>query len=95
MSRQWLWAGALGIAVVLAGCASAPLKPTLEAQGLAADAPAECAAPPPSGDAAVRLARALGYGTLASSPGLSKEPATQRTGPAGTGALGQTARGSR
>jgi hypothetical protein len=67
MSGRWLRVGALGMAVVLAGCASAPLKPPVEAQAvdsLAAQAPAECAAPPPSSDAAVRLARAVGYGTL-------------------------------
>jgi hypothetical protein len=67
MSRRWLRVGALGMAVVLAGCAAAPSKPVVEAQSidsLDAQAPAECAAPPPSSHAAVRLARAVGYGTL-------------------------------
>jgi hypothetical protein len=67
MSGHWLRVVALGLAVVLAGCAAAPPKPVGEVQAvdsLEAQAPAECAAPPPSGDAAVRLARAVGYGTL-------------------------------
>jgi len=52
---------------VVAGCASAPPKPVVETQAvdsLEAQAIAECVAPPPSGDAVVRLARAVGYGTL-------------------------------
>ena len=64
MSRQWLRVGAFGMAVVLAGCTSAPPKPAVEPLALESEAPTECAAPSPSRDAAVRLARAVGYGTL-------------------------------
>jgi hypothetical protein len=67
MSRRCLRVGALGMAMVLAGCASAPPKPvveTLAVDSLEPQALAECAAPPPSSDAAVLLARAVGYGTL-------------------------------
>jgi hypothetical protein len=55
------------MAVVLAGCAGAPVKPAAEAQAvdsLEAQAPAECAATPPPRHASVRLARAVGYGTV-------------------------------
>src|SRR5512132_177109 len=64
MSGRWLRVGALGMAVVFAGCASAPLKPALEPLAFESETPAECTAPPPSHHAAVRLARAIGYGTM-------------------------------
>lgn len=44
---------------MLAGCASAPPKPTAEAL-----APVECGARASSGDAVARLGRALGYGAV-------------------------------
>jgi hypothetical protein len=53
--------------LVLAGCATAPLKPAVEAQAVdsfGAPAPAECAAQPSSGNGVTRLGRALGYGAL-------------------------------
>jgi hypothetical protein len=52
------------MAVVLAGCAAAPLKQAVEPLAFESETPAECAAPPPSSHAAVRLARAVGYGTV-------------------------------
>ena len=64
MSRQWLRVGALGMAVVLAGCAAAPLKPAVEGLAVESQSPAECAAPPSSGDGVACLGRAIGYGTL-------------------------------
>ena len=64
MTREWPRVWALGMAVVLAGCASAPPKPVVEAQALEAEAPAECGAQPSSGDGVTRLGRAIGYGTL-------------------------------
>ena len=64
MSRRWLRVGAFGIAVVLAGCAGAPLKPAVEPLALESEAPAECTALSPSGNGAARLGRAIGYGTV-------------------------------
>ena len=67
MSRRWLRVGAFGMAVMLAGCAGAPVKPAVQALDVdseEAQAPAECSAPPPSSAAAVRLARAVGYVTV-------------------------------
>ena len=64
MSRRWLRAGAFGMAVMLAGCAGAPLKPAAEALALESQAPAECTEPAPSGNGAARLGRAIGYGTV-------------------------------
>jgi hypothetical protein len=64
MSGWLLRVGALGMAVVLAGCAAAPLKPVVEPLAFESETPAECIATPPSSHAAVRLARAVGYGTL-------------------------------
>jgi len=49
---------------VLAGCASAPSKPAVEAQAVEAQTPTECAAQAPPGDGVARLGRAIGYGTL-------------------------------
>jgi hypothetical protein len=39
MSRQWLRVGALGMAVVLAGCAAAPLKPAVEGLAVESQSP--------------------------------------------------------
>jgi hypothetical protein len=67
MTREWLRAGALGMVVVLAGCAGAPPNPAVEAQAPAeppAQALTACAAQAPSGDGVARLGRAIGYGTL-------------------------------
>ena len=64
MSRRLLRVGALGMAVVLAGCASAPPKPTVEAFEPESQPPAECTAQAPSGNGAARLGRAVGYGAL-------------------------------
>lgn len=61
MAAGW---GAWDGAVVLAGCASAPPKPVVEAQADESQAPAECAAQAPAGDGVARLGRAVGYGTL-------------------------------
>jgi hypothetical protein len=47
MTGKWLRVGALGMGMVLAGCASAPPEPAIEAQTVeepSAQAPAECAA---------------------------------------------------
>lgn len=52
------------MAVVLAGCAAAPPKPVVEAFEQESEAPTECVAAASSSVAAVRLARAVGYGTL-------------------------------
>ena len=52
------------MAVVLPGCAGAPLKPAVEPLALESQTPAECTGPAPSHHAAVRLARAIGYGTV-------------------------------
>jgi hypothetical protein len=60
MKRAWLRVGALSMAVVLAGCASAPPKPVAEAPTVEAQAPGECVAQAPSGDGVARLGRALG-----------------------------------
>jgi hypothetical protein len=64
MSRGWLRVGALGMAVVLAGCAATPLKPVVEAFEPESQPPAECTAQAPSSNGAARLGRAVGYGTL-------------------------------
>jgi hypothetical protein len=42
------------MAVVLAGCAAAPLKPAVEPLALESEAPAQCAGPSPSSQAGVR-----------------------------------------
>jgi hypothetical protein len=64
MSRRWLRVGTLGMAVVLAGCAAAPLKPVVEAFEPESQPPAECTAQAPSSNGAARLGRAVRYGTL-------------------------------
>jgi hypothetical protein len=64
MSGRWLRVGALGMAVVLAGCAAAPPKPAVEAFEPESQPPAECTTQAPSGNGAARLGLAVGYGTL-------------------------------
>jgi hypothetical protein len=64
MSRHWLRVGALGMAVVLAGCAAAPSKPAVEGLAVESQTPTECAAQASSGNGVARLGRAIGYGTL-------------------------------
>jgi len=64
MSRRWLRVGALGMAVVAAGCAAAPPKPVVEAFEPESQPPAECTTQPPSRNGAARLGRAVGYGAL-------------------------------
>jgi hypothetical protein len=64
MTREWLRVGALGMAVVLAGCAAAPPKPALEAFEPESQPAAECTTHAPSGNGAARLGRAVGYGAL-------------------------------
>ena len=64
MSRRWLRVGALGMVVVLAGCAAAPPKPMVEAFEPESQPPAECTVHAPSGNGAARLGRAVGYGAL-------------------------------
>ena len=54
MSRRWLRVGALGMAVMLAGCAAAPPKPAVEAFEPESQPPAECTAQAPSGNEAAR-----------------------------------------
>jgi hypothetical protein len=64
MSGRWLRVGALGMAVVLASCASAPPKPVVEAFEPESQPSAECTTQAPSGNGAARLGRAVGYGAL-------------------------------
>jgi len=64
MSGRWLRVGALGMAVVLAGCAAAPPKPVVEALEPESQPPAECTTQAPSRNGAARLGRAVGYGAL-------------------------------
>ena len=64
MSGRWLRVGALGMAVVLAGCAAAPPKPVVEAFEPESQAAAECTTQAPSSNGAARLGRAVGYGAL-------------------------------
>lgn len=67
MARKWLRIWALGTAVAVAGCATAPPKPAVEARAVEespALPPAECGAQAPSGNGVARLGVALGYGAL-------------------------------
>jgi hypothetical protein len=64
MCRRWLRVGAFGMAVVVAGCATAPPNPSVGAIAPGSQAPTECTTSPSSGNGVARLGRAIGYGTV-------------------------------
>ena len=65
MTRGWQRIGALLMALVLAGCASAPPKGPAAPRALEAPTPAECEARASSGNGVARLGQSLGYIALA------------------------------
>jgi hypothetical protein len=64
MCRRWLRVGAFGMAVVVAGCATAPPNPSAGAIAPESHAPTECTTSPSSGNGVARLSQAIGYGTV-------------------------------
>jgi hypothetical protein len=52
------------MAVVVAGCATAPPDPSVGAIALESQAPTECTTSPSSGNGVASLGRAIGYGTV-------------------------------
>jgi chitodextrinase len=82
------------MAVVLAGFASAPPKPVVEAFKPESQPPAECTVQAPSGNGAVRLGRAVGYGALGVFLGALQGASESASWSRWAGAGHQTARGS-
>jgi hypothetical protein len=94
MSRRLLRVGALGLAVVLAGCAAAPPKPLVEAFEPESQPPDECNTRAPSGNGAARLGRAVGYAALGVFFGALQGASDGANWAWGPGAAGQTPCGS-